>query len=129
MREERDRLAFSQEAFAVLAGVSKRTQYNHEKDFGSPTAAALAVWAELGLNVLYVVTGYREGLPPPPPPTPEEQMLLEQWREASKEARRVALGALVGAALPSRRELPGGGSEHGDLDHPAAAKKKASRKS
>lgn len=96
LRQERERLSFSQEGFAEVAGSTKRTQLNHEQGVGTPTAAALAAWAVVGLDVLYVVTGERDGQAPPPPPSPEEQTLLAYWRDASKEVRGAALGALVG---------------------------------
>jgi transcriptional regulator with XRE-family HTH domain len=107
LREERERLSFSQEGFSAVAGSTKRTQLNHEKGNGTPTAAALAVWAAVGLDVVYVVTGERDGQAPPPPPSPEEQTLLAYWRGASKAVRGAALGALVGAGKTAQEPVDG----------------------
>lgn len=122
IREERERLAFTQAGFAALASSSKRTQLNYEQDLATPNALTLGVWASVGLDVLYVVTGQRTGGAPVAPPTPEEQLLLAFWRAASKEVRRAALGALVGAEFPPQ-QLPIGRSEHGNLGRRVAVKK------
>lgn len=63
LKEERERLGYSQTAFAALAGASKHSQINWEKGAASPNAEALAVWVEKGLDVLYVVTGQHESRP------------------------------------------------------------------
>ena len=60
LREERDRLALSQPAFAEVGGVQKRAQINYEKNERYPDAAYLAAVAEAGVDVLYVLTGQRE---------------------------------------------------------------------
>lgn len=99
LKEERERLGFSQTAFAALAGASKHAQINWEKGAASPNAAALEAWAGDGLDVLYVVTGQRAGgVKPAPTLTAEEETLLAYFRDASKEVRRAALGALLGAS-------------------------------
>ena len=60
LKEERERLGYSQTAFAALAGASKHSQINWEKGSASPNAEALAAWVEKGLDVLYVVTGQHD---------------------------------------------------------------------
>lgn len=62
IKEERDKLKFSQEAFAALAKASKRAQIDWEKGVSSPTAMALAAFASAGADVLYILTGRREGV-------------------------------------------------------------------
>lgn len=59
LKEERERLGFSQPAFAGLAGASKGAQQNWEKDAASPNALALIAFAEAGADVLYILTGRR----------------------------------------------------------------------
>lgn len=100
LKEERERLGYSQTAFAALADASKHAQINWEKGAASPNATALAAWAAVGMDVLYVVTGDRD-FAPPPALTAEEQTMLDYFRQASKEVRRAALGALLGAAAPA----------------------------
>lgn len=97
LKEERERLGYSQTNFAALADASKHAQINWEKGVASPNAAALAEWAAVGLDVLYVVTGQRDFVPPKAL-SAEEQTMLDYFRDASKEVRRAALGALLGAA-------------------------------
>lgn len=102
LKEERERLGFNQADFAALAGATRKTLFNWESGAASPNAAALAAWAEAGLDVLYVVTGQRAGgVKPAPTLTAEEETMLGYFREASKEVRRAALGALLGASSQS----------------------------
>lgn len=60
LKAERERLGYSQTAFAELVGASKHTQINWEKGSSSPTADALSTWSDKGLDVLYVVAGKRD---------------------------------------------------------------------
>lgn len=66
LRESRDALGLSQTemAEAVLAGgargATRQTQSNYEKGERMPDAGYLAVAADLGVDVLYVITGRRE---------------------------------------------------------------------
>lgn len=58
MRDERLRLGLSQADFAKVVGASKSGMIKWEKDESAPTAKALAEWAAIGVNVVYVVTGH-----------------------------------------------------------------------
>ena len=49
---------------------------------------------------------------PPPSLTAEEQTLLDYFRDASKEVRRAALGALIGAPTGSAIHQGGTHSQH-----------------
>ena len=60
LKEERERLGFSQTEFAAVAGASKNSQYNYEKGDRSPDADYLAAIADRGVDILYVVTGERK---------------------------------------------------------------------
>ncbi|MDD0837010.1 XRE family transcriptional regulator [Curvibacter sp. HBC61] len=59
LRQERERLGFSQSDFAALVPVTRKTMFNWESGAGQVASDALAVWAGSGLDVLYVVTGQR----------------------------------------------------------------------
>lgn len=101
LREERERLGMSQEALATLGGVQKRAQINYEKGERHPDSAYLAAIAAAGADVLYILTGQRAGgVKPAPTLTAEEETMLGYFRDASKEVRRAALGALLGASAP-----------------------------
>ena len=95
LKEERERLGFSQTAFAAVAGASKNSQYNYEKGDRSPDAAYLAAVAEKGVDILYVVTGVMtpkvvEGF------TAAEDELVNQYR-ALPEADQAAVHRIVSA--------------------------------
>ena len=95
LKEERERLGFSQTEFAAVAGASKNSQYNYEKGDRSPDAAYLAAVAEKGVDILYVVTGVMtpkvvEGF------TAAEDELVNQYR-ALPEADQAAVHRIVSA--------------------------------
>lgn len=95
LKEERERLGFSQTDFAALAGASKNSQYNYEKSERTPDAAYLAAVAEKGVDILYVVTGTAtpqvvEGF------TAAENKLVNQFR-ALPEPDKAAVQRIVGA--------------------------------
>ena len=95
LKEERERLGFSQTEFAAVAGASKNSQYNYEKGERCPDAAYLAAVAEKGVDILYVVTGV---------PTPQvvdgskaaEDNLVNQYR-ALPEADQATVDRILGA--------------------------------
>ncbi len=57
LREERLRLEMSQDAFSQHCGVTKNTQVSYEKGRRSPDTTYLLKAIEIGVDVLYVVTG------------------------------------------------------------------------
>lgn len=84
LKDERVRLGFSQADFGDALGVTKTTQFNYEKGARNPDAAYLAAAAELGVDVLYVLTGQRtprleEGL------SEREQAVLDNFRALPEE--------------------------------------------
>lgn len=100
LREERVRLGLNQTAFGEVGGVTKKSQMLYEGGERAPDAAYLSAVSAAGADARYILTGERVG-PPPLALSTEEQTLLSYFRSASAEARRAALGALVGAASPS----------------------------
>lgn len=112
-KSERERLALTQPRVAALTGVGKTTVINWEKGLSSPTALQLSALAEVGLDVLYVVTDqHAGGVKPAPTLTAEEETMLNYFRDASKEVRRAALGALLGASAPAASHVGGTHSQH-----------------
>ncbi len=98
LKLERERLGFTQPAFAELAGAKKRTLIDWEKAVSSPTAVQLAAFAAAGADVLYILTGKSSSAHLL---SSEEQTMLEYFRAAQPMARRAAMGALLGAAQGS----------------------------
>lgn len=62
LREERELLKLSPEAFANLCGVGKSAQYRYESDERSPDGEYFGNAADLGVDILYVLTGIRGSL-------------------------------------------------------------------
>ncbi|EPH2852327.1 helix-turn-helix domain-containing protein [Serratia nevei] len=97
LREERERLGFTQVAMGDLGGVRKQTQLKYEKGDNSPDAEYLFALSKFGLDVLYVVTGVRsaEAL------TNDEQELLGHFRSAPLAVKAAALAALTAGSSAS----------------------------
>lgn len=95
LKEERNRLGFSQTEFAEMVGASYKSQLRWEKDESAPGADALGVWAGVGLDVLYVVMGQRTTSssiqPDIPKLSPEKQELLDAFDGMTTEQRRAIL--------------------------------------
>ncbi len=64
IKEERERLGFTQPQFAEAAGAAKRTLIEWEKGATSPTAVQLSALVSIGVDALYVLTGVRSGAAP-----------------------------------------------------------------
>lgn len=78
--------------FAEACDVSRGGLLKWEKNESAPNAQALAAMARLGVDVLYVVTGQRQGATEATL-APEEKALLAAWRSSNEKGR-----ALLGAA-------------------------------
>ncbi|WP_080762412.1 helix-turn-helix domain-containing protein [Chromobacterium violaceum] len=61
LREERERLGLNQTDFAALGGVGRKSQFNYEESERQPDAAYLAAISVAGADVLYILTGQRQG--------------------------------------------------------------------
>lgn len=59
IREERERLGFTQAQFAGIGKVTPRSQQNYETTERKPDADYLAEIAKIGADILYIVTGQR----------------------------------------------------------------------
>ena len=97
LKEERERIGLSQEAFGELGGVKKLAQLKYEKGERAPDTIYLTSLAGVGVDIVYVLTGLRT--PQPDGVTPqneEEKRLLENYR-AMDEAARLNIQAVVDA--------------------------------
>ena len=112
IKEERERLGYSQTAFAALAEASKHSQINWEKGVGTPTAAVLAAWAAHGLDVLYVVTGQRSGVaaaapvaaePPAAQLSRRALAVAQNYEATSEEGKKIIEAAAFAAAKPAAK--------------------------
>ncbi len=97
--EGRKALGLSQQALADHVGISARSQRNYESGERSPDADYLAALVALGMDVVYILTGQQAGgVNAGRMLSAEEETMLSYYRDASKEVRRAALGALLGAS-------------------------------
>ena len=101
LREERERLGFTQPAFAGLAETTKKSQIDYEKDLTQPKAGYLAAIAKVNADVQYIVTGVRsaEAL------GPDEEQMVRLFRTASIEVKAAAIGALKGAESTQQKNV------------------------
>lgn len=107
IKEERERLGYSQPQFGAFVEVSKKTQIRWEQDGGAyPDAGQLAIWGELGLDMLYVLTGERSNASSTPHLPPDEQLLLEAYRGMAASARKALLAELLTGGGKKPRAKP-----------------------
>ena len=95
LKEERERLGYTQPVFAEIAGAKKRTLIDWEKNVSSPTAVQLSALTNIGVDVMYVLTGQRTNMEYSL--NRKEEALLDNYRhcvaEDQKAIYRVALSA------------------------------------
>lgn len=108
LKEERERLGMTQDAFGTVGGVLKRAVINYEKGERAPDVTFLAGIAKAGADVLYIVTGERSG-PAMERLSKQEAELLDSYIH-SDFAGRAALQAV--AALARRAGSTSTGQGH-----------------
>jgi len=104
LRAERERLRLNQSDFAEAAGTTRKSQFNYETDERRPDADYLAAAAGLGVDVLFVLTGVRDGANPGLDAA--ERVLLDSYRRCTEQARQnlIQTAALLSAGMTP---LPG----------------------
>lgn len=101
LRVEREKLGLTQEAFAEVAGVKKRSQVNYEKGDRQPDSAYLEAISKVGVDVSYLITGI-ETAPVPAELATDEQMLLEAYRALDVKQQKALLASLLAGQKPSK---------------------------
>ena len=81
LKEERERLEWSQAALAEAAGASRRAVVAWESGATVPGADSLAALAKHGYDVLYIVVGQRSA-PVESRLTPDEAALLDNYQHS-----------------------------------------------
>ena len=92
LKEERERLGFTQPLFAGLANTTKKSQIDYEKDLTQPKAGYLSVIANAGADVQYIITGQRSANVLPQ----DEALILEKYRQADPVTKNKMLMLLLG---------------------------------
>ncbi len=101
LRKERERLGLTQSDFAKAGGVAFRTYCDYEAGKSEPKASTLSLLGEMGLDVLYVVTGQKT---PVSGITTEEQKLVENYR-AMDDAARLNMQAVSDSFAKSSQDV------------------------
>lgn len=111
LREERRRLGLTQDQLALIAGVTRRAQTRYETDANSASSAYFSAIAEVGIDVLYVLTG-RRAIPVQATLSEEELALLDNYRHSSREdqaaMRRMGLAMSKQTSEKKRNGTTGG---------------------
>ncbi|WP_413766237.1 helix-turn-helix domain-containing protein [Ralstonia mannitolilytica] len=106
LKEERERLGFSQPAFAAIGGASKGSQLSWEKGTATPNAEFLHEVARVGVDVLYVITGRRNVADM----AADEQMVLQGYRQLDARGRAGVLALISGMQAPAATSIRVGGN-------------------
>ena len=112
IREERNRMALSQEAFGAIPGVTKQAQIKYEKDERHPDTLYLAAIAAAGADVLYILTGQRSGAaaaapvaaePPAAQLSRRALAVAQNYEATSEEGKKIIEAAAFAAAKPAAK--------------------------
>lgn len=99
IKEERERLGVTQPVFAEAAGAKKRTLIDWEKGVSSPTAVQLSALSEIGVDVMYILTGQR-ATQQQPSLSPRETALLDNYRHCDADGQSAVEQVAFVAAKP-----------------------------
>lgn len=99
LKEERERLGFSQTVFGSIGGVQKQAQLKYEKGDRSPDADYLAAISKAGADVQYIVTG----IGCPTMLSDDESELVSRFRKAPLAVKAATLAGLAAGAEPASK--------------------------
>lgn len=101
IREERERLGFSQAQFAAIGHVTTRSQQNYETTDRKPDVAYLSEISKVGADTQYIITGIRstQAL------TAEEEQLLIAYRNSSIEVKAFMLQGVSPKQSAARQSI------------------------
>lgn len=101
LREERLRIGLSQDEFAAVGGITRRSQSAYESDERSPDASYLLSVRALGVDIYYVLTGERvaaEHETEEVKGAGEEAELVAMYRQLN-ETGKATLQSFIGSVL------------------------------
>ncbi|WP_232338784.1 helix-turn-helix domain-containing protein [Burkholderia cenocepacia] len=101
LREERLRIGLSQDEFAAVGGITRRSQSAYESDERSPDASYLLGVRAIGVDIYYVLTGERisaEHGAGEVKADGEEAEFLEVYRQLN-ETGKATLQSFIGSVL------------------------------
>lgn len=105
LKASREGLGLSQQAIAEHCGVTARSQRNYEAGERLPDADYLGRLVDLGIDVVFLLTGVRSGAQPSTDPA--ELVLLENYRRCSMPAKQDLLqrSVLLAAGMSAAKSV------------------------
>lgn len=97
LKEERKRIGGTQAEFGPRLGVSGQVQSRYERGDNHPDANYWAAADDIGVDVLYVLTGRREVSDL----SQDETDLVRRYRDAPDAVKAAVIAALTAVAAPS----------------------------
>lgn len=91
LREERERIGFSQLDAETLFGISRVTWGKYERGDTTPGADVLTALAAAGADVLYILTGTRNAAAQPI--SPRQRALLDNYEHSDESGKAIIEGA------------------------------------
>lgn len=123
LKEERERLGYTQPVFAAIAETTKKSQIDYEKGLTQPKAGYLAAVGAVGADVSYIVMGVRQAAPNASTLShlgPDEQLLLEAYKGLTPAQRKQLLAQILtgeaGSAGKPAKVIAKGGSQAAGRD-------------
>ena len=89
--EERERAGLTQTVLAAVAGTTKKSQIEYEKNSAQPKSGYLAAIAAAGIDVQYILTGVRSSAAL----APDERLLLDKYRNSPQAVKDAALRVVM----------------------------------
>lgn len=96
LKEERERINLSQSLFGEIAQVVKQTVIQWEKGASAPNAIQLAALSEVGIDVMYIVTGVPSSVNLAI--SPRQQALLDNYEHSDENGKKIIEGTASLAA-------------------------------
>ncbi len=97
LKEERNRLGYTQPVFAAIAKTTKKTQIDYEKNKAQPKADYLEALFKVGVDIQYIITGQHASAQLPA----NEVDLIHLFRAAPLAVKAAVLGALTAGRADS----------------------------
>lgn len=104
LKEERIRLGMNQTEFGAIGSATRKTQFNYESGERVPDGEYLAALAAAGADVLYILTGARQGqgVPPAANLNRREEALLDNYRNTDDKGKRIIETTASATAEPEQ---------------------------
>lgn len=96
LKQERNRLGLTQEAFAAIGGVKKLAQINYEQGKTLPDAGYLTALSGVGVDIVFVMFG----IPASDTLSDDEKELLVCYRKLDVRSKARVLGVVEGIGAP-----------------------------